>query len=181
VNPGEFKMEKAMIDLLILDQLDLDTLMRRAFTLATNSRDKGNHPFGALLCDLDGSILLEAENTVHTENDVTCHAEQNLMSMASRKFTDAERSLLVMVTSTEPCAMCSGATFWNGVRAVVYGLPEFELTQMCTSSKVPHPAVLNVPCRQIFGSCPQHPTLVVGPVLLEDARVPHAGFWNADY
>ena len=171
-------METNLFD---LQNIDSNTLMRRAFSIAVSSREKGNHPFGALLCDLDGNILLEAENTVHTENDVTCHAEQNLMSAASRKFSDAERSLLVMVTSAEPCAMCSGATFWNGVRAVIYGLPEFELTQMCTSSTVLHPAVLNVPCRQVFGSSPRHPTQVVGPLLLEEARVPHAGFWGAGY
>ena len=34
-----------------LESLDLATLMRRAFALAGSARAKGNHPFGALLCD----------------------------------------------------------------------------------------------------------------------------------
>ncbi len=160
-----------------IESLDLEVLMRRAIALATSARSKGNHPFGALLCNLDGDIVLEAENTVGEENDVTCHAERNLMSAASRKFEKDELSQLVMVTSTEPCAMCAGATFWTGVRAVVYGLPEIALCDMCTSEANPAPPVLNVPCAQVFAGCVGHPTTVIGPVLEEDARQPHAGFW----
>ena len=160
-----------------LAKIDLEALMRRAIELATSARSKGNHPFGALLCDLDGRVVLEAENTVGAENDVTRHAEQNLMSAASRTFTRDELGRLVMVTSTEPCAMCAGATFWTGVRAVVFGLPETALCDMCTSETNPTPPVLNVPCASVFASCPGHPTTIVGPVLEEEARVPHRGFW----
>lgn len=164
-----------------LDQLDLRALVRRSFELAQSARSKGNHPFGALLCDLEGNIVLEVENTVGDSGDVTHHAEQNLMSAASRKFSREELAELVMVTSTEPCAMCAGATFWTGVRAVVYGLSEATLVEMCTSAEVPHPQVLNLPCRDVFASSPQHPTVVVGPVLEDEARVPHEGFWDQGY
>lgn len=160
-----------------IENLDLPRLMRRAIALATAARAKGNHPFGALLCDLDGNIVLEAENTVGLENDVTCHAEQNLMSAAARKFSAEERQRFVMVTSTEPCAMCAGATFWSGVRVVVFGLPETALCDMCTTDANPSPPVLNLPCKMVFASCPGHPTTVIGPVLEDEARMPHAGFW----
>ncbi len=160
-----------------LENLDLAALMRRAIALAQAARSKGNHPFGALLCDVDGTIVLEAENTVRTDHDVTRHAEHNLMSAASRKFSGDELSRFILVTSTEPCAMCAGATFWTGVRAVVFGLPETALCEMCTSADTPTPPVLDLPCVKVFASCPGHPTLVIGPVLESEARVPHAGFW----
>lgn len=160
-----------------LEALDLATLMRRAFALASSARSKGNQPFGALLCDLDGNIVLEAENTVGSDHDVTRHAEQNLMSAASRKFSREVLSRLVMVTSTEPCAMCAGATFWTGVRAVVYGLPEAALCDMCTSAENPNPPVLDLPCTEVFAACRGHGTTVVGPILADEARLPHAGFW----
>jgi tRNA(Arg) A34 adenosine deaminase TadA len=35
--------------------------MRRALGLARLARDHGNHPFGALLADAAGEVLLEAE------------------------------------------------------------------------------------------------------------------------
>lgn len=164
-----------------LDNLDVESLLRRTFELAQSARSKGNHPFGALLCDFDGNIVLEIENTVGDLNNSTCHAEQNLMSAASRKFTREELAELVMVTSTEPCAMCAGATFWVGVRAVVYGLSEHALVEMCTSEASPHPEVLNLPCRRVFESSPNHPTVVIGPLLEDEARKPHEGFWTAGY
>lgn len=160
-----------------LQGLDLESLMRRAFDLARSARAKGNHPFGALLCDLEGTVVLEAENTVGTANDVTCHAEQNLMSAASRRFSGDQLGRLVMVTSTEPCAMCAGATFWTGVRAVVYGLPEAALCAMCTSDRNPSPPVLDLPCETVFAACAGHPTVVLGPILEAEARGPHEGFW----
>ena len=48
--------------------------LRRAIAIAQQARDHGNHPFGALLVDGQGSVLLEAENTVVSERDVTGHA-----------------------------------------------------------------------------------------------------------
>ena len=167
-----------MSEKLDLGKLDLEALMRRAIDLAASAREKGNHPFGALLCDLDGNIVLEAENSVGELGDVTSHAEYNLMSAAARSFSEEERAKYVMVTSTEPCAMCAGATFWTGIRAVVFGLSEKGLTDLCVSEENPHPPLLNVPCNRIFESAPHHPTVVMGPVLEDEARVPHLGFWT---
>lgn len=167
-----------MPETLDLSRLDLDGLMRRAIALAVSARSKGNHPFGALLCDGEGTIVLEAENTVGDDNDVTRHAELNLLSMASRTFSPDALGRLVMVTSTEPCPMCAGATFWTGVRSVVFGLPEKMLCEMCISDQDPTPPVLDHPCTKVFAACVGHPTQVVGPVLEEEARVPHEGFWT---
>src|SRR6266446_9780779 len=59
--------------------------LRRAIELARQAREHGNHPFGALLVDHRGNVVLEAENTVRTDKDITAHAETNLMRMASRR------------------------------------------------------------------------------------------------
>jgi len=46
-----------------------------AIELARRPRANGNHPFGALLVDADGKVVLEGENTVLTAQDCTGHAE----------------------------------------------------------------------------------------------------------
>jgi tRNA(Arg) A34 adenosine deaminase TadA len=102
------------------------------------------------------------------------------MSAAARRFPPDVLGRLVMVTSTEPCPMCAGATFWTGVRAVVFGLPEEALCAMCTSAAVPNPPVLNLPSRQVFAASMGPETVVVGPVLEAAAREVHAGFWEAE-
>lgn len=156
--------------------LDHEKLMRRAIYLSLCAREKGNAPFGALLADLNGNVVMEAENTSDEDDDATSHAEQNLMSKASRAFSKEELSRLVLYTSTEPCAMCAGAIFFAGVRAVVFGLSEQSLFEIWSTRDNPRPALLRLSCRSIFDSSQDHPTLVVGPILEQEAAVPHQGF-----
>ena len=104
-----------------------EELLRRAFRLADLARERGNHPFGALLADADASVLIEAENTVVSDADCTGHAEMNLVRQACRTLTHAGLATATVYTSTEPCAMCAGAMYWAGISRVVFGLRESEL------------------------------------------------------
>ena len=158
----------------MLTQLD-EELTRRAIEIARQARAHGNHPFGSLLADAQGNILLESENTVNTERDATGHAETNLVRMASRKY---ERDFLAgctLYTSTEPCAMCSGAIYWGGINRVVFALSEAGLLEM-TGSDVEN-STLALPSREVFARG-QRKIEVLGPILVEEARVVHAGFWR---
>src|SRR3989338_4605277 len=92
--------------------------VERSLELSNQAVLKGNHPFGALIvypsnattqcatCRKDSYWILEAENTVHTGNDVTHHAELNLISRAWKLLSADQRAKCVLITSTEPCAMC---------------------------------------------------------------------------
>jgi len=148
-------------------------LLRKAIDLAQSARDHGNHPFGALLTDESGNILLEAENTVVTEKDCTAHAETNLMRAASRKFSEEELASCTLYTSTEPCPMCTGAIFWGNVGKVVYALSEERLYALTGDT----PYNLAFPCREIFAQG-THPVEVIGPLIEEEARQVHLGFWT---
>ncbi|MBT3314733.1 MAG: nucleoside deaminase [Anaerolineae bacterium] len=150
-----------------------ERLLRRAIEIAQNAREHGNHPFGALLADEAGNILLEAENTVVTDSDCTAHAELNLIRMASKYFTVETLINSTLYTSTEPCPMCSGAIFWGDVRHVVYALSEEGLYEI--TGKTPYELAL--PCREVFAHG-THPVEVEGPFLEEEARQVHLGFWR---
>ena len=148
--------------------------IRVSIEIARRARNRGNHPFGALLIDERGHILLESENNVVTENDYTGHAETNLMRKASRKYDSDFLAKCTLYTSTEPCPMCSGAIFWGNVRRVVYGLSEESLYEMIGEDAE---EVLFLPCRDIFGKG-QKSIEVTGPVLEEEAKKVHEGFWS---
>ncbi len=150
-----------------------ERLLRRAIEIAQNAREHGNHPFGALLADENGNILLEAENTVESDSDCTGHAETNLMRLASKKYVPEELQNFTLYTSTEPCPMCSGAIFWGDVRRVVYALSEEGLYEITGET----PYELALPCRDIFARG-THPVEVEGPLLEEEARQVHLGFWR---
>jgi len=155
-----------------VNDIDLH-LLRQAIDVARRAREHGNHPFGALLADEQGIVLLEAENTVITDHDCTGHAELNLMRLASRQYSFEVLSRCTLYTSTEPCPMCAGSIFWGGVGRVIYALSEEGLYAMTGNS----PDKLLLSCREVFARGGR-PIEVLGPALEEEARSVHAGFWT---
>jgi tRNA(Arg) A34 adenosine deaminase TadA len=154
-----------------MTEIDLH-LLHTAIELARLARDHGNHPFGSLLADAQGDILLCAENTVITESDCTCHAETNLMRMASKAFSPEHLATCTLYTSTEPCPMCAGAIFWGNVRRVVYALSQEGLYAFTGDS----PEKLQLSCQEVFAHG-GHTIEVLGPALEDEARKVHEGFW----
>lgn len=157
----------------ISHEKDLE-LIRRTIEIAMRSRAGGNHPFGALLTGPDGEILMEAENTCGTLGDRTGHAERNLMTEASMLYDDSFLATCSMYTSAEPCAMCSGSVYWAGVGRVVYGLSEKALKDLIGPD--PENLTMELPCRNVF-SAGQRTVEVVGPLIEDEARPVHEGFW----
>jgi len=149
--------------------------LRRAIELAQQARDHGNHPFGALLVDGRGNVVLEAENTVRTAKDVTAHAETNLMRMASARFAPEFLERCTLYTSTEPCAMCARAIYWGNVRHVVFGLSQEQMQSISNSN--PENMQLAITSREIFERG-DHPVEVSGPHLPRESSAVHDGFWD---
>lgn len=164
-----------MTDYADLDEVDLDRL-REAIGVSQSAREHGNHPFGAVLTDESGTVVLRAENTVVTENDVTGHAETNLVRLASGAYPTSLLRTFTLYTSCEPCAMCSGAIYWAGIGRVVYAMSETDLIGMTGSH--PENPTLALPCREVFAAG-QRETVVAGPALGDEARPAHEGFWEA--
>ncbi|HVD43319.1 MAG TPA: nucleoside deaminase [Gaiellaceae bacterium] len=149
--------------------------LRRAIELARQAREHGNHPFGALLVDDRGNVVLEAENTVRTDKDVTAHAETNLIRMASARFEPGFLERCTLYTSTEPCAMCAGAIYWGNVRRVVFGLSQEQIRAI--SSHDPENMQLAITSREIFERG-DHAVEVSGPHLPKESSAVHDGFWG---
>lgn len=162
-------------DVQITDQ-DL-TMLRRTFALAQQARERGKHPFAAIVAAADGSILAEAINDgLPPEGDPTRHAERVAVALATHRASPEELKTATLYSNAEPCAMCAGATYWCGIGRVVYGLSERNLLEI--TGNHPENPTLNLPCRQVFASG-QRPTEVIGPCLEDEARVAHQGFWGA--
>ena len=154
-----------------MSTIEFEMYMREAISLANSAKSKGNHPFGALLI-IGKEIILRAENTVVTERNFTHHAEMNLMNkIASSDLSHEQISNSILVTSTEPCAMCCGAIFWGGVKNVIYGCPCEVLGELAGDDFL-------IPCRTVFGNSKSAPVNVCGPILLDEAKIPHLGFWE---
>ncbi|WP_067499980.1 nucleoside deaminase [Actinoplanes sp. TFC3] len=147
--------------------------LERAVALAQQARDRGNHPFGAVLVTPDG-IILEGLNTVVTGADPTGHAELNLVRQTG-KLDATVLAASVMYASTEPCAMCAGSVYWSGVGRLVYALAAEELTAIVADAAGVPP--LRLPAREVLGRGDRM-VVVDGPVDLASAKAVHEGFWS---
>ncbi len=147
--------------------------IRIAIGVAAAARRKGNHPFGALLADHQGKVLLTAENSVNTDKDCTAHAETNLVRKACQTYDHDFLMNCTLYTSTEPCPMCAGAIFWSNIRRVVYGLSEERLYTITGGNA---DEVLYFPCRELFEKGKKQ-IEIIGPLLEDEAVKVHEGFW----
>jgi tRNA(Arg) A34 adenosine deaminase TadA len=143
--------------------------------VARRSMTHGNHPFGAILVDDGGKVLLEAENGYLPAHDGTAHAERLLATEACRTLSADIRAKATLYSSAEPCAMCAGAIYWAGIGRVVYGLSEHRLRGV--TGNHPENPTLDLPCREVFRSG-QRPTDVMGPMLEDEAEALHEGVWT---
>ena len=154
-----------------------ETLLRRAFDVAKRAREGGDHPFGSLLADADGKVLMEQGNGYTSEGrDRTAHAEKVLASRAARAYDLDFLARCTLYTSAEPCAMCAGAIYWAGIGRVVYGQTERAL-KAATGAHEENPT-LDLPCEIVFNAG-QRSTEVVGPLLEDEAAALQADFWES--
>jgi tRNA(Arg) A34 adenosine deaminase TadA len=152
-----------------------ETFLRRAFGVARRAVTTGNHPFGAVLVDQDGNMLIEMENGYMPAHDATAHAERLIATQACTTLSPDLLRHATLYSSAEPCAMCAGAIYWAGIGRLVYGLSERRL-RMLTGNHPENPT-LDLPCREVFASG-QRPTEVVGPLLEDEAEAVHEGAWK---
>jgi len=154
-------------------------LLYEAGRIARNAKEKGNHPFGCLLADPAGNVLLEAGNTVVTDHNDCGHAETNLMIAASKKYDRDFLAGCSIYTTAEPCVMCTGAVYWANVRRIVMGFSERDLLEMTGAD--PENPTFNLPCDEVL-SKGQKDFEIVGPVkdrkLIETLLEEHRGFWK---
>ncbi|MGO1080153.1 nucleoside deaminase [Inquilinus sp. CA228] len=152
-----------------------ETYLRHALAVARRAREKGNHPFGAVLVGPAGEVLLEGENTIVTGRDLTGHAERNLLTLASGRFEPELLRRCTLYASTEPCSMCAAAARIVKVGRIVYGLSQAGLYAL-TPRRADGSRGRDIPCRDVVAIA-LRTIEVVGPLLEDEARAVHAGFW----
>ena len=103
--------------------------MRRALQLASQARDEGEVPVGAVVVR-DGQVIGEGWNRPIAASDPTAHAEIQALraaALASRNYRLTGATLYVTL---EPCDMCLGAMFHARIARVVFGAPDPKKIQL---------------------------------------------------
>lgn len=169
--------EKESYKLSDLKDFEVD-LLYRVLEICKEAKDSGNHPFGCLLADADGNILMEQGNEeVTLGGDCTAHAEALLMRKASQIYSKEEMKNFTLYNCADSCAMCTGSMYWANLGRHVYIARESELKKY-TGDDIRNPT-LDLPSRVVM-ACGQKDFETLGPFLeLEDKFFElHKNHWN---
>jgi tRNA(Arg) A34 adenosine deaminase TadA len=101
-------------------RVDFARVMRDAIEQARASRRSGNKGYGAAVV-LGERILSCRHDTAASQGDPSLHAELNAVRDAVRALGSADLSSAVLVSTCEPCPMCSSLAVWANLGAIVFG------------------------------------------------------------
>ena len=104
-----------------LTQKVLERLMAQALEVAEQGLNDGEAPIGAVIARGDATVLARGYNRLNKTLNKTAHAEMVAFADAAGKAPLDARDLL-LVTTLEPCVMCTGAAMEAAIDTVIYGM-----------------------------------------------------------
>lgn len=104
-----------------LTHAKLESLMREALQAARDGVAAGEVPIGCVLADGSGTVVARGWNEMNATQGKIAHAEIQTFIKANGKL-DQEAKDLILVSTLEPCVMCTGAAMEAGVDTIVYAL-----------------------------------------------------------
>jgi tRNA(Arg) A34 adenosine deaminase TadA len=143
-----------------------------ADAVGRSAAEHGHHPFGAVLVGPDDAILMRQGNI-----DVVHHAESELARRAAAAYSPDFLWSCTLVSTGEPCAMCTGTLYWANIGRLVYGFDEAKL--LAQTGDNPRNPTMNMASRTVIASG-QKPIEVVGPFpeIEDELLAPHRTFWQ---
>lgn len=109
-----------------------------------NVREQSGGPFGAALFTDDGRLLGVGVNRVIPSNCSVAHAEMMAFATAQQRLQQFRLNQsgrrVVLATSSQPCAMCYGASFWAGIDEILIGAHADDVQTLAGFDEGPLPA-----------------------------------------
>lgn len=101
--------------------------MEQAISLAKTALIAGQHPFGAVVTDEDGSLVARGYNLVERDHDASAHGEVVAIRAAGQALGSEMLTGCTLYTTCEPCLMCGSLIIRCGIVRVVYGARSSDL------------------------------------------------------
>lgn len=140
--------------------------MKFVLDLATkNVKKKSGGPFAAAVFNGKTNELVSVGlNCVVDNNSSIAHAEVVALTLAQEKLkTFRLADELILVSSAQPCVMCTGAVLWSGVKTLIYGATKEDVEEIVGFDEGPlHPNWVE--------EFEQRGIKVIGKILNQEAR-----------
>ena len=117
-----------MLTELLNDKNKLEKLMRIVINESLNSLPD-DVPIGAAVFNTDAEIpkiISCSHNTRELKKDSTDHAEIISIRKATSTLNDWRLENCILVSTLEPCVMCTGALVKSKIRGVVFGAHDLQ-------------------------------------------------------
>ncbi len=148
------------------------THLRTANAVAIDAVKHGHHPFGAILVGPDNTVLMRQANI-----NTVRHAETELARRAATAYPSEFLWTCTLVSTGEPCAMCTGTLYWANIGRLVYGYAEEKL--LALTGNHPKNPTLSLRSEVVLASG-QKKIEVLGPFpeIENELLAPHRDFWK---
>jgi tRNA(Arg) A34 adenosine deaminase TadA/catechol 2,3-dioxygenase-like lactoylglutathione lyase family enzyme len=101
-------------------RVDVEAMMRDAIDEALLAKAEGNKGYGCLLV-MGDRVLARAHDTAVTTGDPSLHAEHAAILEAVRSWGSSDLTGALLISTCEPCPMCTGLAVWAGVTSIMFG------------------------------------------------------------
>src|SRR6476469_6679247 len=103
-----------------------ESFMRRCIELAKIAKQRGDSPVGSVIAK-DGRIVAEGIEGSKTHKDITFHAEIEAVRNATIGLGKTDLSDCTMITTHEPCIMCSYVIRHHKIGLLIVGMTTDEV------------------------------------------------------
>lgn len=142
-----------------LTPAQLNQHLEQALTLQNKALHLHNkRPFVAVLIAPDNEEVL----LTHFSIDHVNHAESCLARLAASHYSQLYLWQCTLISTWEPCAMCSGTIYWANIGRVYYAASEEKLKELTGVGNMEN-FTMHLPCRSIFAGG-QKDVEVFGPL-----------------
>ncbi len=110
-------------------------IMRLALQQAELAVKVGNAPFGCVVTDKQGEVILKEHDRVNQNGDLTAHGEINAIRLLCKQLSSLSLSNYIFYTTSEPCPLCMAAMIKAHVSAVFFGAARETTASLPLSAK----------------------------------------------
>jgi tRNA(Arg) A34 adenosine deaminase TadA len=151
----------------------LDTCLKLQAS-ATDTHEK--FPCASLILGPDNETVL----LTHFGLGSVRHAETEVVRLAAAQYTESYLSACTLVTTWEPCCMCTGTAYWANIGRILYAASEEALSRLTGDGNQTNPT-MSLPCREVVQRG-QKDVEVIGPVEdWEEKTIEQSKTWWHDH
>lgn len=94
--------------------------MAQCVAMARKAAEEGNYPLASIVI-YENKILSAVASTLTIGNDPTAHPEIAAIRMACEKMQSRYLEGAILVSTLEPCPMCTSAAIWAKFGGIAFG------------------------------------------------------------